>query len=66
MYLFKKAWLLLNDKQKKYAFFIFVLMFIAVFLEALSIGVILPLLSILLKGDVDSSIFSHSFVRSSV
>ena len=62
MYLFKKAWLLLNDKQKKYAFFIFVLMFIAVFLEALSIGVILPLLSILLKGDVDSSIFSHLFV----
>jgi len=61
MPLYKKAWLLLNYKQKKYAVFIFILMFLAMFLEALSIGIMLPLLSILLKGNVDSSVFSHFF-----
>ena len=59
MSVFKQAWLLLNYKQKKYAVFIFILMFLAMFLEALSIGIMLPLLSILLKGNVDSSVFSH-------
>ena len=57
----KKAWLLLNYKQRKYAFFIFVLMFFAMFLEALSVGIIIPLISILLKGNVDLSIFSYLF-----
>ena len=61
MFLLKKAWLLLNYKQKKYAIFIFILMFLAMILEALSIGIVLPLLSILLKGDIDSSIFSYFF-----
>ena len=61
MPLYKKAWLLLNYKQKKYAVFIFILMFLAMFLEALSIGIMLPLLSILLKGNVDSSVFSYFF-----
>ena len=36
-------------------------MFFAMFLEALSIGVMLPLLSVLLKGDIDSSVFSYFF-----
>ena len=36
-------------------------MFLAMFLEALSIGIMLPLLSILLKGNVDSSVFSYFF-----
>ena len=61
MSMFKKAWLLLNYKQKKYAIFIFTLMFIAMIFEALSIGIILPLLSIFLKDDIDSSIFSYFF-----
>ena len=61
MSVFKQAWLLLNYKQKKYAAFIFILMFLAMFLEALSIGIMLPLLSILLKGNVDSSVFSYFF-----
>ena len=56
---FKKAWLLLNYKQKKYAIFIFVLIFLAMILESLSIGIILPLMSVLLRGDIDTSFFSH-------
>ena len=59
---FKKAWLLLNHKQKKYAILIFVMMFIAMILEVLSIGIILPLLSIFLKNEIDSSIFSYFFI----
>ena len=57
----KKAWLLLNYKQKKYAIFIFILMFLAMILEALSVGIMLPLISIILKGNIDSSIFSFLF-----
>ena len=58
MSLSKKAWLLLKQEQKKYAFFIFILMFFAMILEALSVGVILPLISVLLKCNIDFSIFS--------
>ena len=58
----KKAWLLLDFKQKKYAIFIFALMFLAMILESLSIGIILPLISILLKGEIDTSFFSYFFV----
>ena len=36
-------------------------MFIAMLLESLSIGVILPLLSVILKGEIDSSIFAYFF-----
>ena len=61
MFLPKKAWCLLKNDQKKYALFIFVLIFIAMILEGLSIGIILPLISILLNGNVDNSIFSHFF-----
>ena len=61
MPIYKKAWLLLNYKQKKYAIFIFVLMFIAMFFEALSVGIVLPLISVLLRGDIDTSFFSHLF-----
>ena len=57
----KKAWLLLNQEQKKYAIFIFILMFVTMILESLSIGIILPLISILLKGDIDTSFFSYFF-----
>jgi len=58
---FKKAWLLLNYKQKKYAIFIFMLMFLAMILESLSIGIVIPIISILLKGDIDTGFFSQFF-----
>ena len=61
MPLYKKAWLLLNNKQKKYAIFIFALMVVAMILEALSIGIMLPLLSVLMKGETNSSFFSYFF-----
>ena len=62
MSLFKKAWLLLKHKQKKYAIFIFVLMLFAMLLETLSIGIILPLTSILMKGDIGATFFSNFFI----
>ena len=62
MSLTRKVWLLLNSRQKNHAIFIFALMFLAMILETLSIGVILPLLSVLLKGDIDTSFFSYFFV----
>jgi len=61
MLLIKKSWALLNSKQKKYSIFIFFMIFVAMFLESLSIGIIIPLLSILLKGNVESGIFSNFF-----
>ena len=61
MPLYKKAWLLLSNKQKKYAIFIFVLLVVAMILETLSIGIMLPLLSVLLKGETGSSFFSYFF-----
>jgi len=60
--MFRKAWMLLNYKQKKNIIFIFALMFVAMILESLSIGIILPLISILLKGEIDTSFFSYFFV----
>ena len=61
MFLFKKMWLLLSYKQKKYTIFIFMLMFLAMILESLSIGIVIPIISILLKGDIDTSFFSQFF-----
>ena len=58
---FKKAWLIFEKKQKKYAIFIFFLMFLSMILEALSIGILVPLLSILLEGNIDSGMFSYFF-----
>ena len=58
----KKIWLLLNYKQKKHAIFMFVLMLVAMILESLSVGIVFPLISILLKGEVGTSIFSYFFV----
>ena len=49
----KKAWLLLDFKQKKYAIFIFALMFLAMILESLSIGIILSLISIVTRKLTD-------------
>ena len=62
MLLFKKAWLLLNYKQRKYAIFMLMLMFLAMILESLSIGFILPLISVLLKGHIGTTFFSYFFV----
>jgi|TARA_B110000438_G_scaffold258238_1_gene266814 ABC-type multidrug transport system fused ATPase/permease subunit len=62
MFLFKKAWIFLTEKQKKYAFFIFVLIVFAMIFEILSLGMLIPLLSIFLKGELDTSIFSYFFV----
>ena len=56
---FKKAWLLLNKSQRKYIYFIFILMFFSMILEILSIGIIIPLLSLLIKGNADVSFFNH-------
>ena len=61
MFLFKKMWLLLSYKQKKYTIFIFMLMFLAMILESLSIGIVIPIISILLKGDIDTGFFSQFF-----
>ena len=62
MSLIKKTWLLLNQKQKKYAILLFIMMFLAMILESLSIGIIFPLISILLKGDIGTTFFSYFFV----
>ena len=62
MSLFKKAWILLAPKQRSYAIFIFAMMFFAMFFEALSIGMMIPLLSIFLKGEIETSIFSYFFI----
>ena len=62
MSLLKKTWLLLSYKYKKYAIFIFMLMFFAMILESLSVGIILPLISVLLKGDIGTTFFSHLFI----
>jgi len=61
MPLFKKAWLLLSYDQKMYVMFIFIMMFIAMILESISIAILIPLISILLKGEVDTSFFSYLF-----
>jgi ABC-type multidrug transport system fused ATPase/permease subunit len=37
------------------------LMFFAMILESLSVGIVLPLISILLRGDIDTSFFSYLF-----
>tara|TARA_B100000700_G_scaffold326484_1_gene438135 strand:+ start:1601 stop:3343 length:1743 start_codon:yes stop_codon:yes gene_type:complete len=54
-----KAWSHLSSYQKKYAIFIFILMFVAMFLESLSVGIIIPLISILLKGNVDTGFLTN-------
>lgn len=61
MFSFKKAWLSLSRNQRKYSFFIFALMLISMILEALSIGIVLPLLSIILKGEAGTSFFTYFF-----
>ena len=53
MSLYKKSWSLLHSRQRKQAVFLLSLMFIAVILESLSIAIIIPLISILLKGEVN-------------
>ena len=45
----KKGLFILNQEQKKYLYFVFVFILISMFLEALSVGIVLPLFSILLK-----------------
>jgi len=62
MYLIKKSWQSLDNKQKNYSIFIFVMMFIAMFLESLSVGIIIPLISTLLNYNTGESIFSKIFI----
>ena len=59
--MYKKSWWLLSHNQKRYAIFIFMLMFFTMILESLSVGIVLPLISILLRGDIDTSFFSYFF-----
>ena len=61
MSVFIKTWKLLNDKQKRHAIFIFILIFFAMILEILSIGIVIPLISVLLRGDIDISLLSKFF-----
>ena len=61
MHSLKQAWFSLTEDQKKFTILIFVMMFFSMILEALSIGIILPLLSIFLKGNLDTSAFSYFF-----
>jgi|TARA_B100000315_G_scaffold257260_1_gene305536 ABC-type bacteriocin/lantibiotic exporter with double-glycine peptidase domain len=61
MFSFRIAWSILNHAQKKNLIYIFILMLVSMNLEALSIGIMIPLISILLKDEVDSSLFSHFF-----
>ena len=55
MLLLKKVWFFLTNSQKRHGLTIILLMFIAMILESLSVGIILPLTSILLRGDLDNS-----------
>ena len=52
---------MLSQEQKKYLIFILIMSLISMLLESLSIGVILPLFSILLKGEIGSNYFSTFF-----
>ena len=58
---FKKTWLILNSKQRRLSIIILVFMLISMILETLSIGIMLPLFSILLTGDTETSFFSYFF-----
>ena len=62
MFLIKKSWDSLDKKQKKYSVFIFVMMFIAMLFESLSIGIMIPLISTLLNNNTGESIFSKIFI----
>ena len=62
MFLIKKSWDSLDKKQKKYSVFIFVMIFIAMFFESLSIGIMIPLISTLLNYNTGESIFSKIFI----
>ena len=62
MFLIKKSWDSLDKKQKKYSVFIFVMMFIAMLFESLSIGIMIPLISTLLNYNTGESIFSKIFI----
>jgi len=62
MSLLKQVWLFLTANQRRYGLIIIFLMFIAMILESLSVGIILPLTSILFKGDLGNSFFANFFV----
>jgi len=59
MFSLKKVLFILNKEQKKYLYFVSFLILISMFLEALSVGIVLPLFSILLKGEMTSNYFSN-------
>ena len=61
MFSLNKALQMLSQEQKKYLIFILIMSLISMLLESLSIGVILPLFSILLKGEIGSNYFSTFF-----
>ena len=58
----KKTWFFLTKKQKKYGIFIFIMMFFTMFLETLSIGIVIPLLSLFLKSDTGEGILSFPYI----
>ena len=61
MFSIKKAWEIFDNKQKRYSIYIFVFMFLAMILESLSVGIMVPVLSVLLKGNIELNFFSHYF-----
>ena len=58
----KKAWSFLTKKQREYGIIIFIMMFFTMFLETLSIGIVLPLLSLFLKNDTGEGILSFPYI----
>ena len=57
----KKALSIFTRKQKVYSVFIFTMMFVTMIAETLSVGIIIPLLSIFLKGEIGTGIFAIPF-----
>ena len=60
MSLYTKIWQILDSKYKKRALMLLLLMLIGVFLETLSIGLIIPLVSIILDSQNN---ISYEFVE---
>ena len=63
----KKTWILLNPSERIKAFFIIILMVVSVLLETLSVGLIIPVVSIFLADDYltnfpQISIFLEKFI----
>ena len=61
-----KTWRLLNSSERIKAFFIIIIMIVSVLLETLSVGLIIPVVSIFLAEDIDEffqiSLFNKPYI----